>query len=60
VQGEDGLRRVDGNALIIGHGRLRSWLVTAPILARDAVGPSTPTRIGGWRCFGWDRTQSLL
>ena len=21
----------------------RSWLVTAPILARDAVGPSTPT-----------------
>ena len=31
------------DALILGHGRLRSWLLTAPILARDAVGPSTPT-----------------
>jgi hypothetical protein len=27
----------------LGHGRLRSWLLTAPILALDAVGPSTPT-----------------
>jgi hypothetical protein len=27
----------------MGHGRLRSWLLTAPILALDAVGPSTPT-----------------
>src|SRR5271165_3957719 len=43
VQGEYGLGRVDGNALILGHGRLRSWLFTAPILAHDAVGPSTPT-----------------
>ena len=29
--------------LYLGHGRLRSWLLTAPILALDAVGPSTPT-----------------
>jgi hypothetical protein len=41
VEGEDGFGRVDANALILGHGRLRSWLLTAPILARDAMGPST-------------------
>ena len=43
VQREHGFGRVDGNAFILGHGRLRSWLFTAPSLARDAVGPSTPT-----------------
>ena len=43
VQGEDGFGRIDGYAFILGHGRLRSWLLTAPSLARDAVGPSTPT-----------------
>src|SRR3954454_627443 len=34
---------------ILGHGRLRFWLFTAPILARDAVGPSTPTLPDGGR-----------
>ena len=34
---------IDAYALMLGHGRLRSWLLTAPILALDAVGPSTPT-----------------
>src|SRR6185312_2096081 len=43
MDGEDGLGRVDRDAFILGHGRLRFWLPTAPILARDAVGPSTPT-----------------
>src|ERR1019366_6702682 len=43
MDGEDGFGRVDGDAFILGHGRLRSWWVTAPILALGAVGPSTPT-----------------
>src|ERR1700689_1540341 len=43
VQREHGFGRVDGYTFILGHGRLRSWLLTAPILALDAVGPSTPT-----------------
>ena len=51
VQGEDGLGRVDANALNLGHGRLRSWLMTTQVLALDAVGPSTPTE-GGTRTFG--------
>ena len=28
MQGEDGLGRIDANALNRGHGRLRSWLLT--------------------------------
>src|SRR5437764_876530 len=47
MQREDGLGRVDRNAFILTHGRLRSWLFTAPILAHDAVGPSTPTSAVG-------------
>ena len=43
---EDGLGRVDADAFILGHGRLRSWLLTAPILACDAVGPSTLAMCG--------------
>ena len=27
MQGEHGFGRVDGNAFILGHGRLRSWMV---------------------------------
>ena len=43
MQREHGLGRVDAYAPILGHGRLRIWLLAAPILALDAVGPSTPT-----------------
>src|ERR1700722_14221647 len=39
MQSEDGLGRVDADAFILDHGRLRTWLFTAPILAHDAVGP---------------------
>jgi hypothetical protein len=28
MQGEDGLGRVEANALNLGHGRLRCWFVT--------------------------------
>src|ERR1700735_3454510 len=52
------LGRVDGNAANLSHGRLLSWVVRPPSLARDAVGPSTPTMTGGlrsrseWKNFG--------
>src|SRR5271166_4849129 len=45
VYGEDGLGRVDAYAFILVHGQLPFCLLRAPILAHDAVGPSTPTRI---------------
>jgi hypothetical protein len=31
MQGEDGLGRVEANALNLGHGRLRSWLLTTQL-----------------------------
>ena len=43
MQREHGFGRVDANALKLGHGRLQSWLLTAPILAlrcRGAVHPN--------------------
>jgi transposase len=43
VQCEHRLRRVDPYPFILRHGRLQCWLFAAPILALDAVGPSTPT-----------------
>ena len=46
VKREHSLGRVDRYQFILGHGRLRSWGSTAPSLARDAVGPSTPTSPG--------------
>jgi hypothetical protein len=32
--------RINADAFILGRGRLRSGFLTAPSLARDAVGPS--------------------
>jgi hypothetical protein len=31
VQGEDGLGRVEANALNLGHGRLRCWFLTTQL-----------------------------
>ena len=60
VEGEDGFERVDTNALILGHGRRRSWLLTAPILARDAMGPSIPTNFSGRHAIPKDLTRFIL
>jgi len=47
MQREDCFGRVDGNSFILGHGRLRIWMVdNTQIWHAIAVGPSTPTRRG--------------
>jgi hypothetical protein len=41
VQGVNGFGRIDANALNLGHGQAPVLVGDNPILAFDAVGPST-------------------